>query len=115
MKLLLKLENIGLLLISLLLFDQMDYSWWAYILFFFAPDISAIGYLVNEKIGAYSYNLLHNIATAGILIVLGYIIDLRIIEFAGIIILGHIGLDRVLGFGLKYKGGFKKTHLSKLA
>jgi hypothetical protein len=28
--------------------------------------------------------------------------------------LAHIGMDRMLGYGLKYSGGFKDTHLGRL-
>jgi hypothetical protein len=28
--------------------------------------------------------------------------------------LAHVGLDRSLGFGLKYPGDFKETHLSRV-
>jgi hypothetical protein len=32
----------------------------------------------------------------------------------GVILASHIGLDRFLGFGLKYPSGFKDTHIQKL-
>jgi Domain of unknown function (DUF4260) len=32
----------------------------------------------------------------------------------GLIWLAHIGIDRVLGYGLKYPTGFKDTHLSRV-
>jgi hypothetical protein len=32
----------------------------------------------------------------------------------GIVLFGHSSLDRMLGFGLKYKEGFGFTHLGKI-
>ncbi len=31
-----------------------------------------------------------------------------------LILFAHIGIDRLLGFGLKYPSGFKDTHLQRL-
>jgi hypothetical protein len=31
----------------------------------------------------------------------------------GLIWIVHIGMDRMLGFGLKYPTGFKETHLQR--
>jgi hypothetical protein len=31
-----------------------------------------------------------------------------------LILFAHIGIDRWLGFGLKYPSGFKDTHLQRL-
>jgi hypothetical protein len=33
----------------------------------------------------------------------------------GVIWIGHIGMDRLLGYGLKYDDNFKNTHLGNLA
>ena len=39
----LKLEGLTLFLVSLYIFSTTNYSWFVYIIFFLAPDISAIG------------------------------------------------------------------------
>jgi len=36
------------------------------------------------------------------------------IQLLGIILFGHSSIDRVLGYGLKIKEGFKFTHLGSL-
>jgi hypothetical protein len=53
MKIILKLEEVAMLALSVFLFMQLHFEWWWYLVLFFAPDISMIGYLVNTKIGAY--------------------------------------------------------------
>jgi len=33
---------------------------WAWVLLFFSPDLSMLGYLVNTTVGAFTYNLFHH-------------------------------------------------------
>ena len=47
---LLKLEELGQFLLSIILFNQLDYSWWVYPAFLLLPDLSMAGYLVNTRI-----------------------------------------------------------------
>ena len=39
---------------------NLGLSFWVWILLFFTPDIGMLGYLVNPRIGAVSYNLFHH-------------------------------------------------------
>ena len=45
------------------------------------------------------------------LFAVGWWLGRRGLEAAGVIWFSHIALDRLLGFGLKYPGAFKDTHL----
>jgi hypothetical protein len=56
----------------------------------------------------------HNYAVIATLAMAGLFLDVRPMLIAAIIILGHIGLDRLLGFGLKYRTAFKDSHLQTL-
>ncbi|HAJ82707.1 MAG TPA: DUF4260 domain-containing protein, partial [Zunongwangia profunda] len=49
---LIKLEEVGQFLLSLLLFNQLDYAWWVFPACLLLPDLSMLGYLINPKIGA---------------------------------------------------------------
>ena len=111
MKTLLKLEELAMLAVSMLLFQLLDMDWWLYAAFFFAPDIGMLGYLVNTKIGAATYNLTHHKAIGIALMFLGSIWMVDVLYFAGIIIIGHASFDRILGYGLKHTDNFKHTHL----
>lgn len=42
---------------------------------------------------------------------LGAAVNNPALQLAGLILLGHSSLDRVLGYGLKYADSFKHTHL----
>jgi hypothetical protein len=114
MKNILKLEELAMLALSIVLFNQLHFAWWWFLVLFFAPDISMIGYLVNTKIGAYSYNFFHHKAVAIAVGLLGFYMHNEIYMLAGIILFGHSSFDRILGYGLKYTDSFKNTHLGSL-
>lgn len=78
------------------------------------PDLSAIGYLAGTRIGAMTYNALHNLVLALALIGLGWWLDAPGYLLAGAILVAHIGIDRALGFGLKLPSGFGDTHLGHI-
>lgn len=79
---------------------------------FLAPDISLLGYLAGPRVGALSYNALHSTAGPLVLATAGLAAP-GLLPFA-LIWLAHIGLDRALGYGLKYAAGFRLTHLGRL-
>ena len=114
MKSLLQLEELLLFGLSLFLFSQLDYGWGWYALLFLAPDLSMIGYLANSQVGAWTYNLVHHKGLAVALYVLGYLLSIPWLMFAGTLLLGHSSLDRVFGFGLKYPDSFQNTHLGRI-
>src|SRR5690606_9953844 len=95
MKNLLKLEEFLLFCLSLFLFSQLDYSWGWYALLFFTPDLSMIGYLANPRFGAWTYNLIHHKGVGITLYVLGALLTIPWLMFAGTILLGHSSFDRV--------------------
>lgn len=73
-----------------------------------------IGYLVNTRIGAWLYNIVHH---QGVAIVVGLIGLWRgdaAVEFAGLLLFGHSAMDRIFGYGLKYEDDFKNTHLGRI-
>jgi len=68
--------------------------------FFFAPDMSLIGYLAGGRIGAMGYNLVRHKATAIGTYVLGGLLGVPLLSLIGVLLLGHSSLDRILGYGL---------------
>jgi len=86
-------------------------SWWLFALLLLAPDLSALGYLVNVRVGAATYNLVHTQILPAVLLAVGYFSGRQVLIYLALIWLGHIGLDRLAGFGLKYPTKFQDTHL----
>jgi hypothetical protein len=71
-----------------------------------------IGYVRNARLGAMTYNTIHTYAgpflLAGFSVAGGH----QTLLLLALIWFSHIGLDRMLGFGLKYPTRFKDTHLN---
>jgi hypothetical protein len=114
MKNTLKLEELAMFLFSILLFNQTSFAWWWYLALILLPDIGMLGYLVNTKTGAITYNLFHHKALALLVLFLGWQWNIEWVMLSGIILFGHSSLDRVFGYGLKYGDSFQNTHLGQL-
>jgi hypothetical protein len=78
------------------------------------PDVSAAGYLVNPRVGAITYNLVHNWTLAIVVLGIGWWLASVPALLAGSIVLAHVGMDRALGYGLKLPTSFQDTHLGRI-
>jgi hypothetical protein len=79
-----------------------------------APDLSAIGYLAGPRVGAVTYNLVHNWAVAVVFAFLAIAIDQVWPMQVAAILAAHVGFDRALGYGLKLPTSFHDTHLGRI-
>lgn len=108
----LRIEGLVAFILAALLFARLEYSWALFAILFLAPDVSFAGYLAGQRAGAAVYNLLHSHAgpllLAIVLLSTGHSLALPLIWVA------HIGIDRALGYGLKYPTGFPHTHLGRI-
>src|SRR5258706_4118834 len=111
MKYILKLEEFAMFAIAGYALYLSKADWWCYILMLIAPDISMIGYIAGNKIGATVYNLFHHKGIAIALFAIGLAINNEWLQIIGIILFGHSSMDRTFGYGLKLNEGFKYTHL----
>lgn len=114
MKTSLKLEELAMLLLGIFLFSQLNFSWWWFIGLFLAPDLGMLGYLINTKVGAFTYNLFHHKFVAIGIYFFGIFITSEIVQMIGILLFSHASFDRIFGYGLKYEKGFKFTHLGEI-
>lgn len=110
----LKLEQAILLIGCYVASLQLGHPWWLFLALLLAPDISMVGYAINNKWGAILYNVFHHQGVAIVIIGIGWYINHPYVLLAGIILLGHSAMDRALGYGLKYTTGFQDTHLGKI-
>ncbi len=111
MKLLLKLEEVAELLLAIFVFSYLDFAWWVFPALILLPDLSMIGYLINTKVGAALYNLVHHKGVGIAVGALGFLLHSQSLMLAGVILFGHSATDRCFGYGLKYNDHFKHTHL----
>lgn len=109
-----KLEEAAMFLLSIFAFSRLPLSWWWFPALILTPDIGMIAYIANPKLGALTYNLLHNKALGILLYGIGYYGGSIGFAMAGIIIFGHASLDRLMGYGLKYSTAFTNTHLGAI-
>lgn len=84
---------------------------WLWVILFFAPDVSMLGYLANAKTGAICYNLFHHKGIAVVLTGIGYFLQQELLISIGILLFAHAAFDRIWGYGLKFSDSFSNTHL----
>ena len=113
-KLVLRIEGATLFAASIALFAAQNQAWWLYPALLLVPDIFMLGYLRNTRLGSIIYNLGHSYPLAAIVTVLGFALSSQVTIAIGAIWFGHIGWDRMFGYGLKYATSFKHTHLGDL-
>jgi len=111
---LLRLEGLVLFLGMTLLYYQWEGSWLVYVLLFLVPDLSFAFYLVGPRAGAIAYNAAHTYLAPVALMTFGFAGSGPLVLSIAMIWLAHIGIDRALGYGLKYQAGFGFTHLGRI-
>lgn len=111
---LLHLEGLTVFCLSLYLYWLNGFSWILFFVLILAPDLSMVGYLKNNKFGAFLYNIFHTYTVSLLIIFLGFILSNPTLLSVGIIWTTHIGMDRMVGYGLKYPTSFKDNHLNHL-
>jgi Domain of unknown function (DUF4260) len=111
---LLRLEGLTLFAGMTLLYAVWDGSWWVYAILFLAPDLSFAGYLAGPRVGAIIYNAAHSYMAPMSLMIAGFALASPLTLSIAMIWLAHIGIDRALGYGLKYSAGFAFTHLGRI-
>jgi hypothetical protein len=114
MKNFIKLEEWVMLGLGFYLFTLLPYAWWWFFVFLLAPDVGMLGYIFGNKSGAVVYNTFHHKGLAIVIYIFGAYLSFPLLQGVGIIIFSHASLDRALGYGLKFKKGFKYTHLGEL-
>jgi Domain of unknown function (DUF4260) len=113
-KVLLRLEGLVLFAGMVLLYQVWGGSWWLFAVLFLVPDLSFLAYLTDAKTGAMVYNAAHSYLAPVALMTLGFGLAEPLTLSIAMIWLAHIGIDRALGYGLKYAAGFGYTHLGRI-
>ncbi len=111
---LLRLEGVALFAGMTLLYVVWEGSWWVYAVLLLAPDLSFLGYLAGPRAGAMAYNAAHSYIAPMVLTTAGFALTSPLTLSIAMIWLAHIGIDRALGYGLKYEAGFGFTHLGRV-
>jgi hypothetical protein len=110
----LRLEGAAALGAAVALYAQAGFSWPLFAILLLAPDLAMLAYLIGPRAGAFAYNLVHTYALSVPLALAGYWLASPVALALGLIWIAHIGMDRMFGYGLKYRTGFSDTHLGRI-
>jgi Domain of unknown function (DUF4260) len=111
---LLRFEGLAMAAITAVLSARTGASWWLFAALWLVPDFSMLGYLAGACWGARIYNAIHTYVTPASLAVCALLLQTHVALAVALIWANHIGVDRLLGYGLKYADGFGYTHLGSL-
>jgi hypothetical protein len=112
--LLLHLEGAALLAAATAAFFVLGGTWWVFLLLLFAPDLGMLGYLAGPRTGAQVYDAVHTTVAPLALLGLSLLAGAPFVTGLALIWLAHIGMDRAVGYGLKYATGFHDNHLKRV-
>jgi hypothetical protein len=113
-RLLLRLEGLALFVLATAAFAYTGFSWWLYAILFLAPDLSFAAYAAGPRPGAVIYNALHSTLGPAVLAGGGLMLNAPLCLGLAAVWAAHVGLDRMLGYGLKHASGFNDTHLGRI-
>lgn len=110
----LRVEGVSLLIGGVALFATTHQPWWLVPAVILLPDLFMAGYLGGPRVGAAAYNIGHSYPLPIGLSLVGVVGPNPLLLAFGLLWFAHIGLDRALGYGLKYDTDFTHTHLGDL-
>jgi hypothetical protein len=111
------LRSEGLVLLAAALaayFTGLEEPWWLVPLLLFAPDVVMAAYATSRRAGARLYNVAHSYPAPAVLGTAALVAGSPFWQGVALIWFAHIGMDRALGYGLKYETDFKDTHLGRI-
>ena len=110
----LRAEGLAIGISAIVAFAQTGASWLLFGLLILSPDLAMLGYLVGKRAGAICYNVAHSYLGPVLLFGAALIWAVPLATQVALIWTAHIGLDRALGYGLKYPTAFRDTHLARV-
>lgn len=110
----LQLEGLAVLVAATSAYFLAGGNPWLYAVVFFMPDLSFLGYAINARVGAITYNAAHTYVLPVLLGGAGWALGQDILCHLALILAAHAGFDRSLGYGLKYASAFTHTHLGAI-
>ncbi|MGJ3241214.1 MAG: DUF4260 domain-containing protein [Anaerolineae bacterium] len=111
---LLHLEGLAMLAVAVLLYAHTGGNGWLFLALLLVPDLSMVGYALNTTTGARVYNAAHTLSVplllGGVALMIGSSPGMQL----ALIWIAHIGMDRAIGYGLKYNTHFKATFMQRV-
>jgi hypothetical protein len=113
-----RIENLAIGAAIVLVTVASGQPWWLLLAAFLVFDLSALGYLFGPRVGAISYNLVHNYTAPAIILTVYVALNLTGVHLTWLAVIAacwafHVAVDRALGYGLKLHD-FTHTHLGAI-
>lgn len=110
----LRVEGAAILGLAVFLYARSDYGWLLFVLLLLVPDVGLLGYAAGPRTGAIAYNAVHTTVGPAVLAAIGILAESPGAISVALVWFAHIGLDRMLGYGLKRTSAFSDTHLGRI-
>ena len=110
---LLRLEAALVAAAAIAAYAHLDGGAGLYFAVWLIPDLAMLGYVGGARWGAACYNSTHSLALPLGLMAWGHLGGSPLLVQLGLVWVSHIGIDRALGYGLKYRDGFHHTHFTR--
>ncbi|HTQ15719.1 MAG TPA: DUF4260 domain-containing protein [Rhizomicrobium sp.] len=110
---LLRLEALALFVAAIALYAKFGDGWKLFAWLILVPDLSMLFYVFGPRAGAIAYNTMHSTLGPILAAAAGYLGGPPVLIPVALIWAAHVGIDRALGFGLKYPTAFGDTHLGR--
>jgi hypothetical protein len=110
----LRLEGLAVAAVSAALYARTGASWGLFAALWLMPDLSLLGYLAGPRRGASLYNGFHSYFAPLLMALAGILLSWPVAWPFALLWMNHIGVDRLLGFGLKSPESFSWTHLGNV-
>ena len=111
---LLRLEGAAAATCAVVLSFDGGHPWWLLLVLALAPDLSIAAYAAGPSVGAATYNIAHTYVLPIALTLVGVLAEIDGAVAVGLVWIAHIGIDRAIGYGLKYPTSFRETHLQRV-
>jgi Domain of unknown function (DUF4260) len=107
-------EGVAVAAAAIAVYFHEGFPWWLFVALILVPDLSMLGFVAGPTVGTAAYNAAHTYVLPVAIATIGVLGSVEIAVQIGLIWLAHIGIDRAVGYGLKYPTGFKDTHLQRV-
>ena len=105
---------VAAILVAVFYVSVANFAWYWLPVLFIVVDLSAVGYFINNRVGALLYNIGHSLIGPALLVAAYISTSDQVVLFISLVWLFHIFVDRALGYGLKHTTSFEHTHLGPI-
>lgn len=113
-RVLLHLEGAAVLVVATAAFFRLGHPWWLFLLLIIAPDLSLLALAAGPRVGGLIYDMAHTMIWPIILLGVGWWLGASLAVAVALGWLAHLGMDRMVGYGLRYLDGGKESHLGRV-